>query len=87
MKCVFIKVKLHTVFVYVVEEILIPESFAKINPTDPLILSKQSTRRKRKWVDSSGVSLPSSDVSRCECKKINEESRHQCGLMCQLQTT
>jgi hypothetical protein len=29
-------------------EILISEAFAKINPTDPLILAKQAARRKRK---------------------------------------
>ena len=29
-------------------EILIAEAFAKINPTDPLILGKQAVRRKRK---------------------------------------
>jgi hypothetical protein len=29
-------------------EILIDEVFAKINPTDPLILAKQAARRKRK---------------------------------------
>ena len=28
-------------------EILMTESFAKINPTDPLILGKQAVRRKR----------------------------------------
>ncbi len=29
-------------------EILMAEAFAKIKPTDPLILAKQSARRKRK---------------------------------------
>jgi hypothetical protein len=29
-------------------EILIPDTFAKINPTDPLILTKQAVGRKRK---------------------------------------
>jgi hypothetical protein len=29
-------------------EILMYEPFAKINPTDPLILAKQEARRKRK---------------------------------------
>ena len=29
-------------------EILMAEAFAKINPTDPLILGKQAERRKRK---------------------------------------
>jgi hypothetical protein len=28
-------------------EILMSETFAKINPTDPLILGKQAVRRKR----------------------------------------
>jgi hypothetical protein len=28
-------------------EILIVDAFAKINPTDPLILAKQAARRKR----------------------------------------
>jgi hypothetical protein len=28
-------------------EILMTEGFAKINPTDPLILAKQAARRKR----------------------------------------
>ena len=28
-------------------EILMTEAFVKINPTDPLILSKQTTRTKR----------------------------------------
>ena len=28
-------------------EILIADAFAKINPTDPLILAKQAARRKR----------------------------------------
>ena len=29
-------------------EILMSDAFAKINPTDPLILAKQAARRKRK---------------------------------------
>jgi hypothetical protein len=29
-------------------EILMTEAFAKIKPTDPLILAKQAVRRKRK---------------------------------------
>jgi hypothetical protein len=33
------------------------EAFDKINPNDPLILAKQAARRKRKWPDSSGISL------------------------------
>ncbi len=44
-------------------EILMAEDFAKINPTDLLILGKQATRRKRKWLDSSGMSV--ADASRC----------------------
>jgi hypothetical protein len=38
-------------------EILMEESFVKINPTDPFILAKQVARKKRKWIDSSGMSL------------------------------
>ncbi len=38
-------------------EILMSEAFAKINPTDPLILAQQVARRKRNWSDSSGISL------------------------------
>ncbi len=34
-------------------EILMSEAFAKIDPTDPLMLAKQTVRRKRKWPDSS----------------------------------
>ncbi len=69
-----------------VMEILMSEAFAKINPTDPLILAKQVARRKRKWQDSSGISLARSDASRVKCAGIiNEESRHKCGLTCQLQ--
>jgi hypothetical protein len=45
-------------------EILMTEAFTKINPTDPLILDKQTARRKRKGPDSSGMSLDRSDVSR-----------------------
>jgi hypothetical protein len=36
-------------------EILMPETFSKTNPTDPLMLSKRAVRRKRKWIDSSGT--------------------------------
>jgi hypothetical protein len=32
-------------------EILMVETFAKINPTDPLIIGKEVERRKRKWLD------------------------------------
>ena len=39
-------------------------AFAKIKPTDPLILAKQAARRKRKWPDSSGMSL----VKRGRCR-------------------
>jgi hypothetical protein len=35
-------------------EILMTEAFAKIKPTDPLILPRHAARRKRKWPDSSG---------------------------------
>ena len=34
-------------------EILMTEAFAKIKPTDPLILARHAARRKRKWPDSS----------------------------------
>ena len=47
-------------------EILMDEAFAKINPTDPLILAKQAARRKRKLPDSSGISLARADASRWE---------------------
>ncbi len=49
-------------------EILVAEAFAKINLTDPLIFATQANRRKRKWLDSSGMSLASADDSRCACK-------------------
>jgi len=56
-------------------EILMSEAFAKIKPTDPLILAKQAARRKRKVTDSSdkkkltffndsGMSLAKADASR-----------------------
>ncbi len=38
-------------------EILMAEVFAKIKPTDPLILGRHTSRRKRKWPDSSAKSL------------------------------
>ncbi len=38
-------------------EILIPEGFAKINPTEPLRLDKQVDQWKRNWPDSFGSSL------------------------------
>jgi hypothetical protein len=41
-------------------EILMTESFAKIKPTDPLILTRHTVRRKRKCPDSSGMSLSES---------------------------
>ncbi len=47
-------------------EILMADAFAKINPTDPLILAKQAARRKRNWPDSSGMSL-----ARAESKPRN----------------
>jgi hypothetical protein len=37
-------------------EILMSEDFAKIKPTDPLILDRHTAWRKRKWPDSSGMS-------------------------------
>jgi hypothetical protein len=45
-------------------EILMAEAFAKIKPTDPLILARHAVRRKRKWPDSSGISLAKADASR-----------------------
>jgi hypothetical protein len=45
-------------------EILMSEVFVKINPTDPLILARHTARRKRKWPDSSGMSLDKADASR-----------------------
>ena len=45
-------------------EILIAEAFAKINPTEPLRLAKQTTRRKRNCPDSSGNSLARADALR-----------------------
>jgi hypothetical protein len=44
-------------------EILMVEAFAKIKPTDPLILDTHAARRKRKWQDSSGMSLDKDDAS------------------------
>jgi hypothetical protein len=43
-------------------EILMTEGFAKIKPTDPLILARHASRRKRKWPDSSGISLVKADA-------------------------
>jgi hypothetical protein len=34
-------------------EILMAEAFAKNKPTDPLILDRNTARRKRKWSDTS----------------------------------
>jgi len=45
-------------------EIHIVESLVKINPTDPLILVKQASRRNRNCSDSSGNSLAKAEVSR-----------------------
>jgi hypothetical protein len=55
-------------------EILMTESFPKINPTDPLILPKQTVRRKRKWLDSCGMSLDRADASRF-ARKNNKRRR------------
>ena len=38
-------------------EIRISDTLAKINPTDPLILTKQAARRNLNCSDSSGISL------------------------------
>ncbi len=48
-------------------EIRIADAFAKINPTDPLILAKQATRRNLNCSDSSGISLDRAEVSRWVC--------------------
>ena len=45
-------------------EIFMAEVFAKIKPTDPLILARHAERRKRKWTDSSGMSFAKADASR-----------------------
>jgi hypothetical protein len=45
-------------------EILMSEGFVKIKPTDPLILPRHTARRKRKWPDTSGMSLAKADASR-----------------------
>ena len=46
-------------------EIRITEALAKINPTDPLILAKQASRRNLNCSDSSGNSLTRAEASRC----------------------
>ena len=45
-------------------EILMTDVFAKIKPTDPLMLDRHTTRRKRKCPDSSGMSFAKADASR-----------------------
>ena len=49
----------------------IADVFDIIKPTVPFKLAKHETLRKRNWSDSSWNSLVKTDVSRCECKKIN----------------
>jgi hypothetical protein len=44
------------------------EVFVKINPADPLRLSKEAVWRKRKWSDSSGNSFSRADDSRWACR-------------------
>ena len=44
-------------------EILMTEAFTRIKPTDPLILGRHTSRRKRKWSDSSGMSLDKADLA------------------------
>jgi hypothetical protein len=44
-------------------EIRIAEALAKINPTDPLILVKETARRNQNCSDSSGNSLTRTKVS------------------------
>jgi hypothetical protein len=55
-------------------EILMTEAFAKINPTDPLILAKQAEREKRNWPDSSGITLARPDASRW-ASRINKRRK------------
>ena len=45
-------------------EIRIADALAQINPTDPLILSKQAARRNLNCSDSSGISLARAEASR-----------------------
>jgi hypothetical protein len=66
-------------------EIRITEDLAKINPTDPLILGKQNTRRNRNCSDSSGNSLGRVEASWWVCRNsrrlkivINTTSRVYC---------
>jgi hypothetical protein len=49
-------------------EIHIADAFAKINPTDPLILAKQAARRNLNFSDSSGISLARAEASRWACR-------------------
>jgi hypothetical protein len=69
-------------------EILIDDTFAKINPTDPLRLAKQTARKKRKfpippvlhWTE------PLTDASRYmeNSRRLKSSSRHKYGLKCRL---
>ncbi len=49
-------------------EIRIADALAKINPTDPLILSKQDERRNLNCSDASGISLARTEASRWVCR-------------------
>ena len=60
-------------------EILKSETFAKINPPEPLRLAKQVERRKRNWPDS-GNSLVRADTSRWSWKNRRRLKRLKCRL-------
>ncbi len=49
-------------------EIRMTEALAKINPTDPVILTKKAARRNRNCSDSSGNSLARAEASRWACR-------------------
>jgi hypothetical protein len=53
--------------------ILMAEAFAKIKPTDPLILARHEARRKRKWPEESGMSLVTKPMIHGENAGINFE--------------
>ena len=49
-------------------EIHMTDVLAKINPTDPLLLAKQTARRNLNCSDSSGISLARAEASRWACR-------------------
>jgi hypothetical protein len=73
-------------------EILMAEAFAKINPTDPLILAKQAARRKRNWNRLTNYRFLGSSLARADAspwhggheKIVNDYSHRRFGLKCQL---